>query len=211
MPWPQKRDLNPLSRIRDIADLEALYGQPGEASLIKVADHITPLYTQWIERARLCILSTVGPEGTDASPRGDDGPTVQIQDAKTLLMPDWRGNNRMDSLRNIVRDGRVSLMFLVAGSNNVVRVNGSAYVTTDAALISRFDVKGTHPRSVIVITVDEVYSQCARALMRAETWSGVDHSQGLPTIGELLAEAKAGFDSAAYDAQWSGRAKDTMW
>ena len=99
--------------IQDVTELEAIYGTPGEASLIKVADRVIPVYAEWIERSQLCILTTVGPEGTDGSPRGDDGPVVQIADDKTLLMPDWRGNNRMDSLRNIVRDGRVSLMFLV--------------------------------------------------------------------------------------------------
>lgn len=200
-----------MNKVQDIAELEALYGTPGEASLIKVADHITPLYTQWIERSKLCILSSVGPEGTDASPRGDDGPIVQIADAKTLLMPDWRGNNRMDSLRNIVRDGRVSLMFLVAGANSVVRINGTAIVTIDPSVTSKFDVKESHPRSVVVITVGEIYSQCARALMRAGTWSGEDQSIGLPTIGELLAEAKSGFDAAKYDAEWNGRAKATLW
>lgn len=198
-------------KIDSIEALEALYGQPAEASLVKVADHVTPLYAQWIERSRLCVLSTVGPEGTDASPRGDDGPVVRISDPKTLLMPDWRGNNRMDSLRNIVRDGRVSLMFFVQGSNNVVRVNGAAYVTTGPAVLAEFTDRGREPRSVIVIDVAEVYSQCARALMRAGTWSGADDSDGLPTIGDLLAEAKAGFDGADYDARWMERAKKTLW
>ncbi len=200
-----------MTPIADISELEALYGTPGEASLIKVADHITPLYGKWIAASRLCILSTVGPDGTDASPRGDDGPVVRVSDPNTLLLPDWRGNNRMDSLRNIVTDGRVSLMFLVAGSHNVVRVNGTAIVTTDAATCQSFEVSGRHPRSVVVINVGEVYSQCARALMRADVWGGNDHTANLPTIGELLAEAKSGFDSTAYDTQWDARAAKTMW
>ncbi|MEM9787079.1 MAG: pyridoxamine 5'-phosphate oxidase family protein [Pseudomonadota bacterium] len=197
--------------ISDIAELEDLYGQPGKASLIKVADHLTPLYAKWIAASRLCVVSTVGPDGTDGSPRGDDGPVVQIQDPKTLLMPDWRGNNRMDTLRNIVADGRISLMFMVLGSNNVMRVNGSAVVSVDTGLIGRFDAKGRQPRSVVVITVAEVYSQCARALMRARVWSSDDESADLPTVGELLAEQEAGFDGAAYDAEWPGRAAKTMW
>ena len=118
---------------------------------------------------RLCVLSTVGPEGTDGSPRGDDGPVVRIADEKTLLMPDWRGNNRADSLRNMVRDGRVSLMFMVPGSNNVVRVNGTAVLSIAKDLLTRFSDKGRRPRSVIVVTIGEIYSQCARALMRART------------------------------------------
>ena len=121
------------------------------------------------------------------------------------------GNNRIDTLRNIVEDGRVSLMFLVPGSHNVIRVNGKAVVSLDPDLIGRFDDRGKLPRSVIVITVAEVYSQCARALMRARVWNGADESGALPTIGELLAEQKDGFDGAAYDAEWAGRAEKTMW
>ena len=197
--------------VRDVAALEALYGVPGKASLIKVAPELTPLYRKWIMASRLCVVSTVGPEGTDGSPRGDDGPVVQELDAKTLLLPDWRGNNRIDTLRNIVTDGRISLMFVVAGSNNVIRVNGTAVVSRDPALLARFEQKGRQPRSVIVITIAEVYSQCARALMRAGLWTADDESAGLPTIGELLAEQEAAFDGAEYDAGWAARAADTMW
>lgn len=197
--------------IADEAALAALYGTPGESSLIKVADHLTPLYRRWIMASRFVVLSTVGPEGTDASPRGDDGPAVQELDAKTLLMPDWRGNNRLDSLRNIVRDGRVSLMFFVPGSANVIRVNGRAVLTADQQMTDRFEQEGKRPRTVIVISIEEVYSQCARAILRARLWSSGDESNGLPTVGELLAEAKEGFDGAAYDADWPGRAAKSMW
>ncbi|WP_342068950.1 pyridoxamine 5'-phosphate oxidase family protein [Yoonia algicola] len=197
--------------VSDVAALEALYGTPGKASLIKVAPQLTPLYRKWIMASRLCVLSTVGPDGTDGSPRGDDGPVVQVLDAKTLLLPDWRGNNRIDTLRNIVADGRISLMFIVTGSNNVVRVNGAAVVSVDPDLTGRFDQKGHQPRSVIVITIAEVYSQCARALMRARVWTAGDDSAGLPSIGDLLAKQEAGFDGAAYDAGWAVRAADTMW
>ena len=197
--------------VRDVAALEAIYGTPGKASIIKVADRLTPAYRTWIMASRLAILSTVGPEGTDCSPRGDDGPVVQALDEKTLLMPDWRGNNRMDSLRNIVRDGRVSLMFMVPGSNNVVRINGTAEVTVAADMLARFDDKGRKPRSVTVVQISEVYSQCARALMRARTWSGTDESANLPTVGQMLAEMEDGFDGAEYDAAWGARAAKTMW
>lgn len=197
--------------ITDIAALEALYGQPGEASIIKVADRLTPTYRRWIMASRLCVLATVGPEGTDSSPRGDDGPVVQELDETTLLMPDWRGNNRMDSLRNIVTDGRVSLMFVVPGSNNVVRVNGRAKVSVAPDLLARFSDKGRQPRSVVVVELREVYSQCARALMRAGLWEGRDDSAGLPTVGDMLAEQKADFDGATYDAEWGARASKTMW
>ncbi len=197
--------------ITDISVLESLYGTPGKASLIKVSDRLNESYRAWIMAARLCVLSTVGPEGTDASPRGDDGPVVQALDAQTLLMPDWRGNNRIDSLRNIVRDGRVSLMFIVPGSNNVMRVNGRAEVSVAQEYITRFQDKGRTPRSVIVFHIAEVYSQCARALMRSETWAGLPARTDLPTVGDMLAEMEAGFDGAAYDAAWPIRAAKTMW
>jgi len=132
-------------------------------------------------------------------------------DPGTLAMPDWRGNNRMDSLRNIVADGRVSLMFMVPGSNNVVRVNGTARVSVDTELVGSFEQDGRHPRSVIVIRIAEIYSQCARALIRSETWVGKDESAGLPSVGDMLAEAKDGFDGAGYDSAWGSRAAETMW
>ncbi|CUH87791.1 pyridoxamine 5'-phosphate oxidase, FMN-binding family [Phaeobacter sp. CECT 5382] len=198
--------------LKTIEDLEALYGTPGAPSLRKVARRMTPLYRQWIMASKLCMLTTVGPDGTDDSPRGDDGPVVLELDPGTLALPDWRGNNRLDSLRNIIRDGRVSLMFLVPGSNNVVRVNGSARVTADADLRARFDRNGKQPATVTVIVIDEIYSQCARALMRAGTWKGIDESTGLPSIGEILAEQTDGEEGGqAYDQAWGARAEKTMW
>ena len=198
--------------IDSIEALEALYGAASSAALSKVARRLTPLYRRWIMASKLCILSTVGPEGTDASPRGDDGPVVQVLDPGTLALPDWRGNNRLDSLRNILRDDRVSLMFLVPGSNNVVRVNGTARITDDADLRARFEKQGRQPATVIVIAIDEVYAQCARALMRAGTWTGGDESADLPTMGEILAEMTEGAEGgAAYDAAWGARAAKTLW
>ncbi|WP_342078081.1 pyridoxamine 5'-phosphate oxidase family protein [Yoonia sp. SS1-5] len=196
--------------IADIATLEARYGTPGHASLVKVADHLTPLYAKWIFASRFCVVSTVGADGTDGSPRGDDGPVVQALDRHTLLLPDWRGNNRMDTLRNIVADGRISLMFMVPQSNNVIRVNGAAHVSIDPALLGRFARKGHEPRSVVVIKIAEIYSQCARALLRAGLWSG-EGAADLPSVGALLAEQEAGFDGARYDQEWDARAAKTMW
>lgn len=201
-----------MQRIEDIATLEGLYGTPGAPSLRKVATRMTPLYRKWIMSSKLCILSTVGPAGTDGSPRGDDGPVVLELDAQTLAMPDWRGNNRLDSLRNIVADGRVSLMFMVPGSNNVVRLNGNAFLTDDADLRSQFEKKGRLPATVIVIGIEEIYTQCARALMRAGTWKGLEESADLPSVGEILAEMTAGEEGGApYDDAWGARAEKTMW
>lgn len=197
--------------VEDIATLEAIYGTPGAASIRKVAHRMTPLYRKWIMASRFCVLSTVGPEGTDGSPRGDDGPVVTELNDQTLLMPDWRGNNRMDSLRNIVVDDRVSLMFMVPGSTNVVRINGRARISVDAALCGRFEDRGRRPRSVIVIRIGEIYSQCARAVMRAGLW-GPDESAGLPSMGDILAEQTDGeVGGAAYDAAWPERAAKSLW
>ena len=198
--------------IENLAELESHYGKPGQASLVKVARQMTPMYRHWIEKSRLCILSSVGPEGTDASPRGDDGPVVRELDAQTLAMPDWRGNDRIDSLHNIARDDRASLMFMVKGSGNVIRINGRARITDDADLCARFTRDGKQPRTVIVIRIAEVYFQCARAVIRANLWSGEDDSAGLPTPGQILAsltENEVGGD--AYATAWPQRAAQTMW
>ena len=200
-----------MSTIQTIPALEALYDAPMQAALDKVQDHLTPLYKKWIDGARFLILSTVGPEGTDASPRGDDGPVVKVTSPKTILLPDWRGNNRLDSLRNIVRDPRISLMFMVPGCKNVVRVNGSAVLSTNPALISQFDKSGKAPTCVIVTTVEEVYFQCAKALMRSRLWASEDESKTVPTAGEFVREQHEGFDADAYDKGYADYAKDRMW
>ena len=192
--------------------LEALYGEPGEASLKKVARRMTPEYRRWIEASRFCMISTVGPEGADGSPRGDDGPVVLELDEHTLALPDWRGNNRIDTLRNIVRDPRIALMFLIPGSSNAVRINGEARVTADADLLARFDRNGKQPRSVIVIRIQEIYTQCGRAILRSRLWSGEDESADLPTVGQILSAMTEGdFDGESYDRDWAGRAAQTMW
>ena len=170
--------------VETIEALEALYGTPGAASVRKVVHQLTPLYRTWIMASRYCVLSTVGPEGTDGSPRGDDGPVVTELDPQTLALPDWRGNNRLDSLRNIVRDERVALMFVVAGSDTVVRVNGRAKLSADEALCRRFERDGKRPATVIVIRIGEIYTQCARASIRAGIWAR-DDSAGVPTVGQL--------------------------
>ena len=157
------------------------------------------------------ILSTVGPEGTDASPRGDRDEVVRIANPKMLLMPDWRGNNRLDSLKNIVRDGRVSLMFMVPGSNTVVRVNGTATLTAQASVTEQFEHQGKLPRTVIVIAVEEVYFQCAKALMRSGLWQAGDASTKIPTAGEFLQEQAPEFAAASYDEGYLQYAKERLW
>ncbi|CAN7315833.1 pyridoxamine 5'-phosphate oxidase family protein [Neorhizobium tomejilense] len=199
--------------ITSVEELKAIYDGVSEASLAKVTKTLTPEYRQMIEASPFLAFATVGPEGLDCSPRGDLGGAVRIEDDSTLLLPDWRGNNRIDSLINIVRDPRVALMFLVPGSNTTMRINGRAVISVEPALLESFEMDGRHPRSVTVITVNEVYFQCARALMRAELWNPEHFAdpKSLPTPGTLLKAAKADFDKETYDREWPERAAKTMW
>jgi uncharacterized protein len=199
--------------IRTPDELKAIYGDVSEASVAKVVPCLTDAYRQMIQSSPFVALATVGPEGLDCSPRGDAGAVVRIEDDRTLALPDWRGNNRIDSLINIVRDPRVALMFLIPGSNSVMRVNGRAVVSVDPGLLESFEMDGKHPRSVAVVTIVEVYFQCARAVMRADLWNPDRRvaAGDLPTPGEMLKAAKVGFDHETYDREWPARAAKTMW
>jgi PPOX class probable FMN-dependent enzyme len=200
--------------ISSIEELNEIYGAGlSQASVDKVTKRLTPLYRGMIEISPFVALATVGPEGLDCSPRGDLGGVVRIVDDTVLHLPDWRGNNRVDSLSNIVRDPRLSLMFLIPGSNTVMRINGRGVVSNDEALLSSFEMDGKHPRTVIVISIVEVYFQCARAVMRAELWNAehfVDPAN-LPTPGQMLKDAVGDFDHETYDREWPVRAAKTMW
>ena len=203
-----------MSVIETVEQLEAIYGAVGDASTVKVADHVTPLYRIFIEKAPFAALATIGPEGIDCSPRGDLPGFVRIHDPKTLMLPDRRGNNRVDSLRNIVRDPRVSLMFLIPGSGNAVRANGRAHLSVDPELLASFKVEGKAPRSVMVMNVDEIYFQCARAIVRSELWNPRKHvdPKSLPTPGKILeVTSRKSIDGETYDKEWPERAKKTMW
>ncbi len=200
--------------VTSLEELSQLYGEPGEASLLKVASRITPEYRRFLEASPFFSLATAGPEGLDCSPRGELGGAFRILDDKTLAIPDRRGNNRMDSLRNIVRDPRVGLLFLIPGSVTTIRMNGSAIVTVDPELLASFERDGKTPRSAVVVTVNEIYTQCGRAVLRAKLWDPAHHVDpaAIPTAGDILKEQSRGdFDSATYDAEWAGRAARTMW
>ena len=160
-----------MSIVGTIEQLEAIYGYPNDASTVKVADRVTPSYRTLMDNSPFVALATVGPEGMDCSPRGDLPGFVRIHDEKTLMMPDRRGNNRCDSLRNIVRDPRVALLFLIPGSGSTLRVNGCAHVSADPDLLASFKMDGKAPRTVIVMTVEEIYFQCARAIVRSDLWN----------------------------------------
>jgi uncharacterized protein len=204
-----------MSRITNLAQLEALYlPAPVAASTVKVAHAMTPHYRRLIELSPFAALATVGPEGVDCSPRGDKAGFVRIHDDKTLMMPDRRGNNRIDSLRNIVRDPRCAFLFLIPGSGTTLRVNGRAYLSIAPELLESFAVEDKAPRSVIVLEIDEVYFQCARAIVRSDLWNPQRHVDlaDLPTPGQILA---AMTDNAVggkpYDEAWPERARATMW
>ena len=197
-----------------VADLEALYGQPAEAATVKEVARITPHYRAYIEASPFVSLATSGPEGLDCSPRGDRPGFVRVHDEKTLMLPDRRGNNRIDSLRNIVRDPRVALLFLIPGVGNTLRVNGRARLSIDPALLDSFAVEDKPPRSVMVMTVDAVYFQCARALVRSELWNPARHvdQKSLPSAGQILAAlSQDRVGGETYDREWPGRAAKTMW
>lgn len=195
-----------------LEELHALYGVPGAASTRKEAPRVTPEYRRIIGAAPFLALATSGPEGLDCSPRGDaPGQLVRILDESTLALPDRRGNDRIDSLRNIIRDPRVALMFLIPGSGNALRINGTARLTADDALRHSFVMEGKAPRSIAIITIETIYFQCARALLRARLWE--PHvAPDLPTPGQILAAMTAGeVGGARYDAEWPERAKTSMW
>ena len=203
-----------MSVITMVEQLEALYGFPGEASLVKELDHVIPEYAAFIEASPFVALATSGPEGLDCSPRGDLAGFVRIVDEKTLMMPDRRGNNRADSLKNIIRDPRVGLLFLVPGSGTTLRINGRAHITIDAGLCASFTIDGKPARSVTVIAVETVYFQCARAIVRSDLWNQAKHvdAKSLPTPGQILeVTSRKNIDGATYDKEWPERAKKTMW
>jgi len=203
-----------MSIITTTEQLEAIYGHPGEASTVKVADRVTPFYRALIDKSPFAALATSGPEGLECSPRGDLPGFVRVHDEKTLMMPDRRGNNRIDSLRNIVRDPRIALLFLIPGSCSTLRVNGRGQVSNEPDLLDSFKMQGKAPRTAIVMTVEEIYFQCARAIVRSDLWNPdkrVD-PKSLPTPGQILASMSDNtVGGETYDREWPERARKTMW
>lgn len=189
-------------RIRDVESLERLYGAPSGAAVEKEVDYLHPHYRTLIAASPFFVLATGGPQGLDASPRGDAPGFVVVEDDKTLLIPDRRGNNRVDSLRNIIANPHVALLFLIPGVGETLRVNGRAEISTDPALIARFGVEGKLPRSVIVVHVDTVFFQCARAIFRSGLWDPARRIErrSLPSLGTIVSDITRGrFDGKEYD------------
>jgi PPOX class probable FMN-dependent enzyme len=200
--------------IDTLAGLEALFGPVGEASRRKEVPCIHPHYRAVIQASPFAVLGTVGPGGLDASPRGDPAGFVEVLDERTLLLPERRGNNRIDSLRNIVADPRVALLFLVPGVGETLRVNGRARISVEPALLERFVVNGQPPRCVLVIGVETAFFQCSRAVVRANLWQPVPPGaqRPVPTPGEMLqALTQAGIDGEAYDQALPERVRTTLY
>lgn len=193
------------------ADLDRLFGAVAAPSLKKEIDHIHPLYGQMIEASSFVIVATAGPDGLDASPRGDPAGFVVVEDARTLLLPERRGNNRVDSLRNLVEDPRIALLFLIPGVGEMLRVNGRARLTTDPVLLERLSLHGKPPRCVTVVSVERVYFQCARAVQRAGLWQPGEPPR-VPSPGTILQALSDGeVDAAGYDAALPARQRDTLY
>ncbi len=204
-----------MTTVTSLEQLEALYQPaPAAASTVKVTDRLTPEYRRLVELSPFATLATIGPEGLDCSPRGDRGGVVRVADDRTLLLPDRRGNNRIDSLRNLIRDPRCALLFLLPGSGTTLRLNGRATISIDPDLLDSFAVEEKRPRSVVVITIEEVFFQCARAVIRSDLWNPSRHipTADIPTPGDILATLSRGeVGGRPYDEAWPERARQTMW
>jgi uncharacterized protein len=200
--------------IDSLEKLETLFGEVNEASLKKEVPFIHPLYQAWIEASPFAVLSTVGPSGLDVSPRGDPSGFVVVQDEKTLLLPERCGNNRVDSLRNILTDPRVALIFLIPGVGETLRVNGRASITVAPELLERFEMQGKPPKCVVVIEVDTVFFQCARAIHRSKLWQGSlgDLLKKVPSAGTILAAlTDSTIDGEQYDRELPERHRSTLY
>jgi uncharacterized protein len=203
-----------MHRITTQEQLDALYGTPVEAAVAKEIDYIHDHYRAFIDKAPFVVVATVGPEGLDCSPRGDPPGFVKVRDARTVLIPDRRGNNRVDALRNLVRDPRISLLFMIPGIGNTLRINGRAEISTDPELCAGFVMQGKTPKTVLVVTAERIYFHCPKALVRSRLWSAdaqIARTE-LPSTGETLqALTNGSFDGAAYDAAYPKRLEETIY
>lgn len=202
-----------MTSVATIEELEALYGAPMGRSLTKEVDHISDHYRAFIERAPFVVVATSGPEGLDCSPRGDPPGFVRVQDANTLLIPDRRGNNRLDTLKNIVHDARISLLFLIPGIGETLRINGRAEIVVDDDLAASFEVQGKRPKTVVVVAVERVYFQCQKALARSRLWDSEAQipRTALPSTGTMLAALDATIDAATYDEGYPEHMKKSIY
>ncbi len=194
--------------IGDLDTLLACYGEPVGAAVAKELPYIHPHYRRFIEAAPFVSVATSGPGGLDNSPRGDAPGFVRVVDDRTLMLPDRRGNNRLDTLRNLLADPRIALLFLIPGVGETLRVNGRAVISVDPTLLDTFTVDGKPPRSVLVVAVDTVYYQCSKALVRSKLWDPAARIErsALPSTGTMIGDISRGsIDAAAYDRELPAR------
>jgi hypothetical protein len=200
--------------LSDAAALRELYGEPSDGAIAKEIDYVHPHYRAMIEASPFVVMATSGPDGLDVSPRGDPAGFVVVEDERTLLIPDRRGNNRCDSLTNLIDDPRIALLFMIPGVGETLRVNGQAEICVEPALLERFPAQGKLPRSVIVVHVERVYFQCPKALVRSDLWNPAKHVErrSLPSAGTILADITRGrVGGAEYDAAYPARLKATIY
>lgn len=200
--------------VETLEELVEIYGEPGEASKVKVTSVITEDYRKFIEVSPFLTLATAGSTGLDCSPRGDEPGFVRVVSPKMVQMPDRRGNNRIDSLRNLLHDPRIAMLFFLPGCKYTLRLNGAARISIDPSLLESFAIDNKRPRSVMVVDVHEVYFQCGRALMRSDLWNpqGFRSDDAIPTPGKILANlTNDRIDGEQYDKDWPDRAKDSLW
>ena len=201
-------------QITTIAELDALYDKPAGASVAKEIDHISEHYRAFIEKAPFVVMATSGPGGLDCSPRGDPAGFVRVLDAKRVLIPDRRGNNRLDSLRNLIEDPRVSLLFLIPGVNETLRINGRARIIVNEELAASFAINERVPKVLLEVTADRVYFQCAKALVRAKLWAPETQvpRSALPSTGQILEQiTNKAIDAAEHDRSYPERIKHTIY
>jgi len=201
------------TRITSVDELREHYGAPLERSLLKEIDHVSDHYRAFIEAAPFVTLASVGPDGLDCSPRGGAPGFVHVEDPHTLMLPDRRGNNRLDSLQNVIRDPRVALLFLIPGIGETLRVNGRGEIHVDPALNARFAVRGKTPASVLVVRVDRVYYQCSKALVRSGLWRAEAQLErgALPSNGEMLKALDESFDADGYERNYPEHLQRTLY
>ncbi|MEM6934724.1 MAG: pyridoxamine 5'-phosphate oxidase family protein [Pseudomonadota bacterium] len=205
--------MDPANHLTSEEQIDELYGKPVSRSITKEIERLNTPYRRFIELSPFCMIASCGPEGMDVTPRGDPAPVARVVDDRTLMLPDRRGNNRADTLRNLVRDDRISLIFMIPGSGSTVRVIGRAVVSVDPDLISTFEMKEKLPRSVIIVTIERVYFHCVKAFHRAQLWDTMtwpDPSE-VPTAGEMVKAVEPQFDADAYDAGYPEHMAKTIY
>jgi len=200
--------------VTTMEQLETLYGKPHGPAVVKEIDHISPGYRKLIEAAPFVAIATGGPEGLDCSPKGDAPGFVRILDEKTLAIPDRPGNNRIDGFRNIMRDPRIALLFLIPGVGETLRVNGRASISIDPQLMQSFAVNGKLPRSVLIVHIESMFFHCSKAIVRSKLWdeaSKIDR-KSLPSTGAIIAEVSQGeFGGETYDREAPERIKAQLY